>query len=124
MESLCSVKYTSFEKVVEMGNRLVQGANMDINSAFRLLPVFPGEFDLLGFKFEYKVYFYNCFPNRRSISSLDHYLDGFIFAGERYTALWNVYSNIFIRMPRPGDPYRSDKHCGPCITVSFPWGSR
>ena len=52
-EKFTSVKYSSFDNAVNMVKKLGIGAKlakMDIKSAFRLLPVYPGDFDLLGFK--------------------------------------------------------------------------
>jgi hypothetical protein len=47
----CTVRYTSFDRVVEMVRKLGKRAELgviDIKNAFRLLRVFPGDFDLLG----------------------------------------------------------------------------
>jgi hypothetical protein len=44
----CTVRYTSFNRVVEMVSKL--GKRAEIGKAFRLLRVFPGDFDLLGLK--------------------------------------------------------------------------
>lgn len=41
---------------------------MDIKSAFRLLPVDPAEFDLLGFNIEHEIYIDKCMPMGCSIS--------------------------------------------------------
>ena len=46
-----SVKYTSFDSVIQMIAKIGKGANIgkrDITSAFRLLQIYPGDFDLLG----------------------------------------------------------------------------
>ena len=51
--SMISVKYTSFDNVLDMIALLGPGALLakrDVTSAFSLLPVFPGDFGLLGFK--------------------------------------------------------------------------
>ena len=40
----------------------------DIKSAFRLLPIYPGDFDLLGFKIGSNYYIDNCLPMGCSIS--------------------------------------------------------
>ncbi|MCP6146112.1 hypothetical protein NL427_26935, partial [Klebsiella pneumoniae] len=80
---------------------------MDVKSAFRLLPVSPTDFDLLGIKFQEKYFIDKCLPMGCSISchifetfstflhwltvslaqvdSMDHYLDDFIFAGRKNT---------------------------------------
>jgi len=50
-----SVKYSSFDNVLNILAELGEGANigkMDIKSAFRLLPIHPNDFDLVGFKFQ------------------------------------------------------------------------
>lgn len=61
----CTVKYTSFDRVVEMLSQIGRGAEMgvlDIKNAFRLLRVHPGDFDLLGFKFDIEFYIGKCLP--------------------------------------------------------------
>ena len=52
-EKYCSVRYSSFDTALEMLAMLGQGAiaaRLDIKSAFRLLPIDPKDFELLGFK--------------------------------------------------------------------------
>lgn len=56
--STCSVKYTAFDTVVDMIAMLGPSAELgkvDIKNAFRLLPIYPGDFDLLGFKFKESI---------------------------------------------------------------------
>lgn len=102
---LCSVKYSSFYSVVDIIAELGQGAELgkvDIKNAFRLLPIYPWDFELLGFKFQGKHYYDKCLPMGCSLScaifekfstflewatvensgldTLSHYLDDFIFA--------------------------------------------
>ena len=46
-----SVQYTLFDQVVQIIAKYGKGAAIakcDIKSAFRLLPIYPGDFDLLG----------------------------------------------------------------------------
>ncbi|XP_060562301.1 uncharacterized protein LOC132721934 [Ruditapes philippinarum] len=48
---LTSVKYSDFDNAVKMIKRLGKGTlmeKMDLKSAFRILPCYPGDFDLLG----------------------------------------------------------------------------
>ena len=48
-----TVKYSSFDNAIDMIKRLgsnVEIGKKDIKSAFRLLKIYPGDFDLLGFK--------------------------------------------------------------------------
>jgi hypothetical protein len=52
-EKFISVKYSSFDNAINIIKNLSDNAligKKDIKSAFRLLPIYPGDFDLLGFK--------------------------------------------------------------------------
>jgi hypothetical protein len=60
-----SVQYSIFDSVIQMIAKLGKGAfigKRDIKSAFRLLQIFPGDFDLLGFQFQGKYYVDKCLP--------------------------------------------------------------
>ena len=79
-------------------------AKSDIKSAFRLLPVSPDDYELLGFSFEGSFYYDMCLPMGCSISwalfekfstflvfrtrfmaqscSVTHHLDDFLFVGK------------------------------------------
>ena len=51
--SICSVQYCFLDNAIAMISSLGKGAllgKMDIKSAFKLLPVNPKDFELLGFK--------------------------------------------------------------------------
>lgn len=103
---LCSVRYTSLDEAVRKLRACGPGALMakaDIESAFRLLPVHPEDFCLLGFWFEGGYYIDRALPMGCSIScsafecfstflewvtrqrmrdnSSVHYLDDFLFMG-------------------------------------------
>lgn len=141
----CSVKYTSFDNVIEMISNLGRGAEigvLDIKSAFRLLRVHPGDFDLLGFKFDNKYYIDKCLVMGSSISckifemfstflhwlveqksglkTLDHYLDDFIFAGKERSnhckELMNCFSDTCMEL---GIPIAEDKSVGPVTVLTF-----
>lgn len=61
--SLCSVHYTLFDSIISMVQKLGPGALLgkkDITSAFRLLPIRPENFSLLGFYFGNKYYIDKC----------------------------------------------------------------
>ena len=65
------MKYTSFDSVIQMIAKIGKGANIgkrDIKSAFRLLPIYAGDFDLLGFKFDDMYNIDKCLPMGCSIS--------------------------------------------------------
>ena len=141
----CSVKYTSFDKVVEMVAK--QGVNaklakIDIKSAFRLLPIYPGDFDLLGFQFKGQYYIDKCLPMGCSIScslfekfatflhwlvahntnkrTLDHYLDDFIFVGPSYSQDCEILMHAFFQVCKDlGVPIAEEKTCGPTTSLIF-----
>ena len=51
---ICHLNYSSIDEAVSMIQLMGQGtllAKTDLKSAFRLLPLYPGDFDLLGIKF-------------------------------------------------------------------------
>ena len=69
--SLTAVNYTSFDDAISMLSTVGRGALMaksDIKSAFRLLPVHPDDFNLLGFTFDGSFYYDKCMPMGCSIS--------------------------------------------------------
>ena len=142
---LCSVQYTSFDKAIEMVQKLGPGALLakaDIKSAFRLLPVSPSDFELLGFKFEGKYYFDKCLPFGCSISCalfekfatfleylvrqlvtaghLEHYLDDYLGGGtannnecKAIIEAFHSQCNIL------GVPLAKDKCLGPVTQLVF-----
>jgi hypothetical protein len=62
-EKFTSVQYSLFDNTVSIVRDLGEGAligKKDIKSAFRLLPIYPGDFDLLGFKIGSNYYIDKC----------------------------------------------------------------
>ena len=54
--AICTVKYSNIDEAVLMIQSLGQDtllAKTDLKSAFRLLPIYPGDFNLLGIKSKY-----------------------------------------------------------------------
>ena len=138
-EQHTAVHYSSFDNAVSIVKKLGKGAligKKDIKSAFRLLPCYPGDFDLLGFKIGSNYYIDKCLPMGCSIScktfehfstfihwlvcfksnskNLDHYLDDFFFAGEagtnNCTNLMNQFDGVCERL---GVPIANEKTEGP-----------
>ena len=65
MDSFKTVKYASFDRVVDMVFDLGTGALMakrDIKSAFRLLPIHPDDFNLLGVQIEGRIFVNKSLP--------------------------------------------------------------
>lgn len=142
---LCSVKYTSFDRVVEMISSLGQHAEMavvDIKSAFRLLPVHPDDFELLGFKIDGHYYVDKNLPMGCKIScnyfekfstflhflvekksgknTLDHYLDDFIFAGKSLSGDCKLLRDSFLSICESlSVPLAVEKSLGPTTVLKF-----
>lgn len=142
---ISSVKYTSFDKVIDMISEIGKGAligKMDIKSAFRLLPVFPGDFDLLGFKFDNYFFVDKSLPMgcriscclfekfatflhwlvefKSGLKTLDHYLDDYIFAGKRFTNQCQQLMLCFTETCQElGVPLAENKAEGPVTVMTF-----
>ncbi|MES9905170.1 MAG: reverse transcriptase domain-containing protein, partial [Sedimenticola sp.] len=143
--SLCSVQYTRFDKAVEMVQGLGPGALLakaDIKSAFRLLPVSPQDFELLGFQFDNKYYFDKCLPFGCSLSCalfekfancleflvrntavaghIVHYLDDYLGAGRPNSEDCQHVMDIFAyHCAKLGVPLAEDKCEGPQTKIVF-----
>ncbi|VDI81167.1 Hypothetical predicted protein [Mytilus galloprovincialis] len=144
-EKFTSVKYSSFDNAVNMVKKLGIGAKlakMDIKSAFRLLPVYPGDFDLLGFKIEDEYYIDKAMAMGCSIScaifekfstflhwvlksksgsnNIDHYLDDFLFGGksdsDECEQLMFQYDEICKNL---GVPLANEKTEGPTTLIEY-----
>ena len=115
---------------------------MDLKSAFRLLPVYPGDSDLLGYKIEEQFYIDKCIPMECSVSyatferfstflhwvienksgskNNDHYLDDFLFCGEKGT---NECSNLMLQFEKNcseiGVPIANEKTEGPSTIIEY-----
>lgn len=104
--ALSSVSYASFDDAINLIKKFDIGALLaksDIKSAFRLLPIAPESFNLLGFCFENSFFYDMCLPMGCSLScqyfetfatflqwvvmyesgceGIIHYLDDFLFIG-------------------------------------------
>ena len=101
--NICNVNYNSIDEAVSMIQFMGQGAPLpaktDLKSAFRLLPIYPGHFDLLGTRFDGKYYLNKCLAfwfqaflcsflhwlhvvNKKSNKNIIHYLDEFLLLGK------------------------------------------
>ncbi|KAK3103024.1 hypothetical protein FSP39_015834 [Pinctada imbricata] len=141
----CKVKYTSFDTALEMLAKLGPGAiaaRLDIKSAFRLLPIHPSDFELLGYKIGDYYFVDKCLPfgcsiscslfekfatflewelKRRSGSEcIVHYLDDFLLAGAANSdgciELMACYSNLCEEL---GVPLAPEKTIGPATCLTF-----
>ncbi|CAC5420125.1 unnamed protein product [Mytilus coruscus] len=140
-----SVKYTSFDEVIDMVSSLGKGARLgvqDIKSAFRLLPISPGDFDLLGIYFDGNFYVDKSLPFGCSIGcalfekfstflhwlvvssagkhSVKQNLDDFIFGGSATLDDCLVLMNTFTELCNElGVPIAEDKTIHPTTRLTF-----
>lgn len=141
----CSVKYSSFDEAVTLvqsqGPACLIG-KMDLKSAFRLLPIHPSDFCLLGIKFQDFYYFDKCLPfgcalscalfekfskflhwalsHTTKSSNICHYLDDFLFVGpnasDECDRLMQQFSHICKDL---GVPIAADKTEGPTTNITY-----
>ena len=140
----CRVHYASFDSAVQL---VMQAGNSswlaksDIKSAFRLLPVSPTDYELLGFTFDGEYYFDKCLPMGCSISCsifekfssflefqvkemgatafVTHYLDDFLFVGPSASAcssLLDIFSTLCNQL---GVPIAKEKTVVPVQTITY-----
>jgi len=144
-EEFCHVQYSSFDNVLQMISSLCRGTELgkiDIKQAFRLLTVHPADFDLLGIKFENQFWIDKNLPmgcsiscylfekfatflhwlvqKQSGLSSLDHYLDDFIFAGAAHSNnckyLMDSFQNLCHEI---SIPLAENKTVGPSTFITF-----
>ena len=98
-KEFCSAKYSTIDDAIKMSHKLGKNAKLakwDIKSAFRLLSLSPGDFDLMEFKFENQYFVDKCLSISCSLfdkfstaleqesnnDNILNYLDDFVF-GEK-----------------------------------------
>ncbi|KAJ1173606.1 hypothetical protein NDU88_005435 [Pleurodeles waltl] len=144
-EGSCSVGYASFDEAVDLVRAAGIGALMakaDIESAFRLLPVHPGSFHLLGMKWAGQYFYDKCMPMGCAVScslfetfacflewalkeqkppgSSLHYLDDFLFIGKAGSDECRATLNAFEHLSRAlGVPLAPEKTQGPSECLTF-----
>ena len=94
-EQFCTVRYSSVDEAVQMVQNLKPGALLAkayVKSAFRLLKIWPGDFDQLGFTFDGKFYFDKCLPIGASVSC--SLFEKFSTALHWYAAYCSPHKNI------------------------------
>lgn len=143
--AVCSVHYASIDDAAAIISFLGPGtylAKSDIKSAFRLIPVAPSDFELLGFKFQNKYYYDKMLPFGASVScatwerfasalhwivqnrtrnpSILHYLDDFLFMGSANSNKCQATLSEFKHICQDiGVPIALEKTTNPTTTLIF-----
>ena len=140
----CTVQYTSFDTALDMLSNLGKGAiaaRLDIKSAFRLLPINPRDFELLGFRISGKFFVDKCLPFGCSLScnlfekfatflewalkrrTLDenivHYIDDFLVAAKDLVSCEYLMNNFSVMCQELGVPLAPEKTIGPASKFTF-----
>jgi hypothetical protein len=141
----CTVRYSSIDDAVRMVQKLGKGALLataDIKTAFRLLRIWPGDFDQLGFSFYGNFYFDKCLPMGAAVScslfekfssalhwytefcsqdkNIIYYLDDFLFGGEDSTTQCFDALTTFQKVRKKwGVPLAEEKTVLPVKTLTF-----
>ena len=143
-KELCTVHYASFDTAVELVVKAGRGAwlaKADVKSAFRLLPIAPSDYELLGFTFGGQFYYDKCLPMGCSIScslfekfstflefkvkavsdssSVTHYLDDFVFVGFSAFHCAKLLDNFQQVCAELGVPLADEKTMGPAQVLTF-----
>ncbi|XP_077773920.1 uncharacterized protein LOC144325210 [Podarcis muralis] len=142
---LCSVKYASLDHAIKMIRKFGRAALLakcDIESAFRLLPIHPEDFWLLGFRFEGKFYFDKAMPmgcsiacaafesfstflewaikQKTGLGGVTHYLDDFLLASDSDSGNCSVLLHAFAELTQElGVPLAADKTEGPATQLTY-----
>ena len=139
-----SVIYTNFDEVIKMVLKEGKGSYLiktDIKSAFRLLPINPSDFELLGMKFQGKYYIDKCLPFGLSVScnlfekfscflewqikqnsnsdNIIHYLDDFCGCDKDKKGALSLLEKSLETFETLGVPIAPEKIEGPSTKIKF-----
>ena len=146
-KAACTVQYTKFDVAVELVVKVGKAALMakaDVESAFRLLPIHPDDFCLLGMKIEDEYYVDKALPMGSSCSpayfekfssfiewvvrkesnsnKIIHYMDDFFFCGSEggsISACKHLVGCFETICAHFGIPLSKDKSVGPVTVIEF-----
>ena len=141
---LCSLQYATVDNAVEIIRRLgrdTQLVKLDIKDAYRIVPVHPADYHLLGIQWRGHTFVDRALPfGLRSapkifnavadaiawslacegIHHLLHYLDDFLLLGAPHTTQGHESLSAALQLlDRLGIPVASHKTEGPCTSLTF-----
>ena len=140
-----SLHYTSIDDAIRILLQLGKGALMakvDLKSAFRMVPVHPADWELLGMHWKEGFYFDTCLPfglrsapflfnevataiewilqNNYDLSALIHYLDDYFLAGPPSSPQCGQHLRCFLHVAALlGALVAMEKVAGPTTTLPF-----
>ena len=141
---LCSLRYTSVDKVARVAQSLGHGsllAKLDVKAAYWLVPVHPDDRHLLGFTWQGANYVDGMLPfglrsapkiftaiadaiewivSRRGVRFINHYLDDFVMLGPRGShECARALDTVLQACADLGVPLALDKIEGPACCLTF-----
>jgi len=142
---LCRVEYELIDHCLQIILNLGQGclvSKADISNAFRILPVSPSSYHLLGFQWQDKYYLDKSLPmgcsvscsvfedfsssiqwilvNKLGVKYTSHILDDFMFFGHANTPQCNLYLQSFLQLSKSiGLPIKASKTVQPTTLVQL-----
>ena len=139
-----SLRYISVDAAADAIMTLGRGcylAKADVKSAFRICPVRPEDWPLLGFQWQSRFYFdrvlpfglrsapfiFNCLAealcwvlkHNYSVDTIMHYLDDYLTAGRSYTECERNLHLLKAVFEHIGVPLAEEKFEGPATIISF-----
>lgn len=143
-KELCSLHYSSVEEAVRRVINLGPGtqmAKLDIESAYRIVPVHPQDRLLLGMRWKESLYVESALPfglrsapkifnaladalqwfcGNHGVGEMEHYLDDFIIFGAAESAeCENAMHQILDLFARLGVPIAREKTVGPSTAIKY-----
>ena len=140
-----SLSYCSIDDAYDFINKLGPGtllSKINLKDAFRLIPVNPSDWNLLGIHWKGKFYVDTCLPfglrsapylfnrlseaiywtltNNYGVQHLLHYLDDFLTAGPANSAICSQNLNAMLSLcEKINSPVKSSKIEGPSTSLTF-----
>ena len=134
-QEFTKVKYENLDNVISLVQKISENsliAKLDIEDAFRIMPIDPNDYHLLGFTFGQQYFYARCLPmgcstacqtfekfsqalqwlliNHFEISGITHILDDFIFVGPSNSNLCQSALETFLVLAEDVNvPIKKDK---------------
>ena len=143
-KQLATVRYATIDDAIRLIKLLGKGCFLSktyIKSAFRIIPVSPNDFPLLGIEWQGKFYFDKCLPmgcsspcnisetfssalewiamNKLNASAVIHILDDFLFIAPSKAKCQGDLDNFLTFCQRIGIPIANEKTIGPDRALQF-----
>ena len=144
MPGLCSLQYATVDTAVEIIQQLgrdTQLIKLDIKDAYRIVPVHPSDYHLLGIQWKGNTYIDRALPfglrsapkifnavadtiawvlTSQGIRHQLHYLDDFLFIASPHSQQGNQIRAMALHtLDRLGVPVARNKTEGPCTALTF-----